>query len=81
MLGFLPRQDMNNGAIRKADLFAKSASGEWEKIATYSGTGSSRERQAISFPARQVSALKLVITDTIGGFGTMAELNVHRATN
>ena len=81
MLSFLPRQDINNGAIRKADLFAKSAGGDWEKIATYSGTGSSRERQAISFPARQVSDLKLVITDSIGGLGTMAELNVHRATN
>lgn len=79
MVSFLPRQDMNNGAIRKADLMAKSAAGDWEKIATYSGTGSSRDRQAISFPAREVSALKLVITEAVAGFGTMAELNVHRA--
>lgn len=79
MLSFLPRQDNSNGAIRKADLLAKSGAGEWEKIASYSGTGSDRNRQVISFPARKVSELKLVITDAIQGFGTMAELNVHRA--
>ena len=56
MVSFLPRQDMNNGAIRKADLFAKSAAGDWEKIASYSGTDSNRERQAISLPATVVRA-------------------------
>lgn len=79
MLSFLPRQDMSNGAVRKADLFAKSAAGEWEKVASYSGTGSNRKRQSISFPARKTSALKLVITDSVQGFGTMAEINLHRA--
>ncbi len=79
MVSFLPRQDMLNGTVRKADLFAKSGAGEWEKVATYSSAGSSRDRQVISFPAREVSDMKLVISDTVEGFGTMAELNVHRA--
>ncbi|QQL45771.1 family 20 glycosylhydrolase [Sulfuriroseicoccus oceanibius] len=79
MVSFLPRQDHANGAIQGADLFARNGDGDWEKVATYSGAGTSRDRQVVSFPAREVSDLKLVITNAVQGFGTMAELNVHRA--
>ncbi len=77
LVSFLPRQDRVNGSVRKADLFAKSGAGEWQKVATYSSAGSDRGRQVIPYPAREVRDLKRVITETVGGFGTMAELNVH----
>jgi hexosaminidase len=77
MLSFLPRQDMNNGAIRSARLLVKSGKSDWEEVATYTGTGSERSRQAVAFSPRTVDAVKWIITEGVGGFGTMAEINLH----
>ncbi len=78
MLSFLPRQDMTNGAITGAEVHLQtSPGGEWKKVAAYSGDGQSKARQAIPFPAQKAAAVRLIITKSISGFGTIAEFNLH----
>jgi hexosaminidase len=78
-VSFLPRQGNNNGAIQAADLFLLNGEGSWDKIASYSGGGDETSVQGISFPPRKTRAVKLVIRQGVAGFGTLAELNLHRA--
>jgi len=76
---FLPRQNGDNGNVKRAELFAKNADGVWEKIGDFSEENPSRKLKKIAFPSRTTSALKLVILDGIGGFGTIAEIYPLRA--
>lgn len=76
---FLPRQSGDNGNVKRAELFAKNSAGEWEKIGEFSEQNPSRELKKIAFPPRTTSALKLVILDGVGGFGTIAEIYPLRA--
>ena len=76
---FLPRQNGDNGNVKRAELFAKNADGVWEKVGDFSEENPSRKLKKIAFPSRTTSALKLVILDGIGGFGTIAEIYPLRA--
>ena len=73
-LKFLPRQSGDNGNIKLAELFAKTADGQWTKIATYRNDSPDRELKSLNFPKTEATALKLVVLDGIGKFGTMAEI-------
>lgn len=73
-LKFLPRQSGDNGNIKHAELFAKTDDGKWTKIATYRNDSPNREMKSLEFPKTATTALKLVVLDGIGKFGTMAEI-------
>ncbi|MBQ8723629.1 MAG: discoidin domain-containing protein [Opitutales bacterium] len=73
-LKFLPRRSGDNGNIKHAELFAKNDDGKWTKIATYRNDSPNREMKSLEFPKTATTALKLVILDGIGKFGTMAEI-------
>ena len=73
-LKFLPRRSGDNGNIKHAELFAKTADGKWTKIATYRNDSPNREMKSLEFPKTATTALKLVVLDGIGKFGTMAEI-------
>lgn len=76
---FLPRQSGDNGNVKRAELFAKNADGDWEKIGELSDANPSRALKKIAFPPRTTAALKFVILDGVGGFGTLAEIYPLRA--
>lgn len=71
---FLPRQDSDNGNVRRAGVFLKNGNGDWVKAGEFHGNGSSRELQKISFPPKTATAVKFLILDGTGGFGTIAEI-------
>lgn len=71
---FLPRQDGANGNVKHAELFLKNGNGAWTKVGEFRGNGVSRELQTIAFPPQTADALKFVILDGEGGFGTLAEI-------
>lgn len=73
-LKFLPRQNGDNGNIKHAELFAATADGKWTKIASFRDDNPSREMKTLKFPRTKTVALKLIVLDGIGGFGTMAEI-------
>lgn len=74
-LAFLPRPNGGNGNVKRAKLYARTASGEWQTVGNeFKGDGASDELQTIVFPARTTDALKLVILDGVGGFGSVAEI-------
>ena len=73
-LKFLPRQSGDNGNVKHAELFAKTDDGKWTKIATYRNDSPNRGMKTLEFPKTATTALKLVILDGIGKFGTMAEI-------
>jgi len=71
---FLPRQDSPNGNVKRAEVFVKTNDGDWKKVATFSKKDDSKELQKISFPKQKADALKFLIIDGDGGFGTLAEV-------
>lgn len=72
---FLPRQDSANGNVKRAELFLRNGkNGEWTKVGEFRGNGVSRELQTVAFPPQTADALKFVILDGEGGFGTIAEI-------
>ncbi len=73
-LKFLPRQSGDNGNIKNAELFAKTADGKWTKIAAYRNDSPNREMKTLTFPKTATTAIKLVILDGTGKFGSMAEI-------
>lgn len=76
---FLPRQNGDNGNVKSADLFLRDKKGAWKKVGSFRGNGVSRELQKITFPKQKTDALKLVVRDGVGGFGTIAEIYPIRA--
>lgn len=73
-LAFLPRQSGGNGNVKQAELFLKQPNGTWKKVTTFKGDGASTELQVLEFQPQETTALKLVILDGVGGFGTIAEI-------
>lgn len=70
---YLPRQNGDNGNIKKAELFGKTADGAWVKLGVFENAGS-RDLQTLTFPEQSLQGLKLVILEGFGGFGTIAEI-------
>ncbi|MGF0068776.1 family 20 glycosylhydrolase [Candidatus Spyradosoma sp. SGI.093] len=77
---FLPRQSGDNGNVKRAELFAKNGDGAWEKVSEFADENPSRALKKIAFASpRTATALKLVILDGVGGYGTLAEIYPLRA--
>lgn len=73
-LAFLPRPNGGNGNVKHAKLYAR-VNGAWKQVGKeFRGNGASDELQTIAFPACRTDALKLVILDGVGGFGSIAEI-------
>ncbi|MCD8283264.1 MAG: family 20 glycosylhydrolase [Opitutae bacterium] len=77
---FLPRKDSDNGNVMRAKLFAKVGDADWKKIAEFRDESRSRELKKIFFARQKADALKFVILEGAGGFGTIAEIYPLRAS-
>lgn len=73
-LKFLPRQSGDNGNAKHLALLVKTENGFWKRIAELRENNPSREMKTLKFPKITTDALRLVILDGVGDYGSMAEI-------
>lgn len=73
-LKFLPRQSGDNGNVKHLVLLAKTENGFWKRVAEFREKAPSREMKTLKFPKITTDALRLVILDGVGDYGSMAEI-------